>query len=84
MAQGDQDSVLNTDPSFSDAACTFYYTAFNLSNPARYCDPSFYSQLLPSFFAGDFPTVFYSCALRMSRATLCVAPPHHQTISTWF
>ena len=74
IQQGDQDSPNNTDPLRSDAACVFYYTTFNLSAPALFCGPSFYSQFLPSFFAGDYPTIFYKCSMRMSRATLYVLP----------
>ena len=75
IQQGDIDSELNRDPTTADPSCIFYYSRFPRSkeNPTSdsYCSgSSFWTEHIRNYFRGDYPSVFYLCPLRMSRATL--------------
>ncbi len=78
IQQGDLGSPDNLDPRFADDGCIFYSTLFNrtdATDPSRgdiYCDSSFWSVHLTSYFNGSYPSVLYRCPLRVSRTIVYV------------
>ena len=81
--ESDSEPPHNRDPTKADPSCIFYYSLFPRSkeNPTSdsYCDGSlFWTEHIRNYFRGDYPTVFYLCPLRMSRATLYCPALHSQ------
>jgi hypothetical protein len=77
IQQGDIDSGINSDPTRTDDPnCIFFYTLFPRSKSGLdsqtdfHCDSSFWTNHTRNYFRGKYPTVFYTCPLRMSRSTL--------------
>jgi hypothetical protein len=82
IQQGDLGSPANLDPRYADDSCIFYNTLFNRTDAAdaslggkqdMYCDSSFWSVHLMSYFNGSYPSVLYRCPLRVSRAIVYAA-----------
>jgi hypothetical protein len=77
IQQGDIDSSANSDSTVTDDPnCIFYYSLFPRSKNESglrtdfHCDQSFWTVHTRNYFRGKYPTVFYTCPLRMSRSTL--------------